>query len=533
MSRTFRLFTTVLALGALGLTSCESVGTRTSSKSSESKATTTASYDRSEGGAKATPASAPRKSTSQPNMAMASMAFPTGDPNTSALAVEKFVPREVQMGQSFEVETVVTNLTGQSVDDVVLTESLNPNLVIEDASVKTEKGQGVNHWRLGSIGPNESKSVRLRAKASKPERIDTCVSVSYNTALCTSIPVVQPALKLVASGPSEVLACDDITYKYVVTNTGSGDARDIVVSANLPSGLTDMKGNSSLRFNAGTLASGKSKEFLVKAKATTMGKLTHTATAAGSGGLSAEASALTTSVVKPKLKIEKTGSKRSFAGKDLKYEITVTNIGDGVARETVLEDAVPAGTTLKSASDNGRLASGKVRWSLGDLKPKESKKIEVRFANDRIGTVTNTAMANAFCADPVSARVTTEVTGIPAVLLEVIDLEDPIEVGTNSTYVITVTNQGSAPDTNISIELGLPPNTELVSATGATRPTTAAPMGNKLTFTPLATLAPKAEATWRVVLKGVTSADARFKVTMNTDELTSPVEETEATNYYE
>ncbi len=41
--------------------------------------------------------------------------------------------------------------------------------------------------------------------------------------------------------------------------------------------------------------------------------------------------------------------------------------------------------------------------------------------------------------------------GIAAVMLEVIDIEDPIPVGDTATYLITATNQGSAPQTNMKV----------------------------------------------------------------------------------
>ena len=54
-----------------------------------------------------------------------------------------------------------------------------------------------------------------------------------------------------------------------------------------------------------------------------------------------------------------------------------------------------------------------------------------------------------------------------------------------------------------------------------------------VSFAPLARLAPGAKATWRVVVKAVKPGDVRFKVTMNTDQLRRPVEETESTEMYE
>ena len=131
----------------------------------------------------------------------------------------------------------------------------------------------------------------------------------------------------------------------------------------------------------------------------------------------------------------------------------------------------------------------------------------------------------------------TEVTGIPAILLEVIDLDDPIQVGGEETYVITITNQGSAPDTNIRVVCTLEANQQFVSASGdsgsGTRVVTGTVRGNQIVFQPLASLAPKAVATLRVVVKCTAAGDTRFKLTMNSDQLTRPVDETEATNIYE
>jgi uncharacterized repeat protein (TIGR01451 family) len=149
---------------------------------------------------------------------------------------------------------------------------------------------------------------------------------------------------------------------------------------------------------------------------------------------------------------------------------------------------------------------------------------------NKAGTITNYVTAAATCAEGVRASVKTSVAGIPAVLLEVIDIDDPVEIGGQTTYVITATNQGSSPGTNISIVCTLEENEQYVSSSGATRGTLA---DDTVTFTPLRSLAPKAKATWRVVVKAVKAGDVRFKVTMNTDQITRPVQETEATHLYE
>ncbi|MBN1126834.1 MAG: response regulator transcription factor [Sedimentisphaerales bacterium] len=82
----------------------------------------------------------------------------------------------------------------------------------------------------------------------------------------------------------------------------------------------------------------------------------------------------------------------------------------------------------------------------------------------------------------------------------------------------------------IRIVCALEDNEQYVSSSGATKGTME---GKIVTFAPLATLAPKAKAEWRVVVKAVKAGDVRFTVVMNTAQLTRLVQETEATHLYE
>ena len=62
---------------------------------------------------------------------------------------------------------------------------------------------------------------------------------------------------------------------------------------------------------------------------------------------------------------------------------------------------------------------------------------------------------------------------------------------------------------------------------------TAKVAGNTVTFGPIASLAPKARATMTVTVKAIKVADTRFSVEMKSDQIDRPVNETEATNFYQ
>ena len=266
-------------------------------------------------------------------MVTTSMAFPTGNPRSSAVQVDKLTPAQVTVGEVFPMTLRVTNLTDQGIGNVVVTERLGENLEIVESSVKVENTLTGRIWRLGDLGPNEFKVIDLTASAKKPERIATCLSVAYDTALCATIPVVQPSLRLVARGPEEALACDDIVYQYVATNTGTGAAESVTVRIELPEGLTDEAGRRSITQNLGSLASGKSVEFTLEALASRTGRFEHSASATGPNNLIATSQAVATTVTRPVLVITETGPQSAFAGRNLSYDITVENTGDGVAQD--------------------------------------------------------------------------------------------------------------------------------------------------------------------------------------------------------
>ncbi|MEO0605564.1 MAG: hypothetical protein AAF211_29300 [Myxococcota bacterium] len=185
---------------------------------------------------------------------------------------------------------------------------------------------------------------------------------------------------------------------------------------------------------------------------------------------------------------------------------------------------------IVSVSDGGTFSANSASFNLGSLAPGASRELEVFVDPSVRGTVTTTSTLSADCADTVSSSCETAIEGIPAVLLEVVDLVDPVLVGGETTYVITVTNQGSALDEQISVVCEIEEGVEFVSATGATA---GSARGRTITFTPLPSLAPKQQAEWRVVVRGVSPRDTRFSVRMETAGRDRPATETEPTFIYE
>ena len=118
--------------------------------------------------------------------------------------------------------------------------------------------------------------------------------------------------------------------------------------------------------------------------------------------------------------------------------------------------------------------------------------------------------------------------GIPALLLEVVDMVDPIEIGEEETYLVKVTNQGTADANNVSLAANFD-GMEFVGIEGESQGQLQA---GTLKFDTIRSIGSKESVVWKVKVKGNREGDLRFKVSMTSDELSQPVEEAESTFVY-
>jgi uncharacterized repeat protein (TIGR01451 family) len=460
--------------------------------------------------------------------------LPGGTESSSVLRLTKTAPPEVSVGQEFDTTVEVTNLTSDTtLRDVTVVGSTDGNVEIVSSSPSASSSNGSPSWSLGSIEPGQTQSITVTQKANATGSLVECATVTYTPFACLAINVTEPALQLAKTMPVEVMACDPIPVRYVVTNTGSGPARGVEVRDELPDGLVVASSQRRVVVApVGTLAPGESKAFEVTLEATQTGELTNRAVASGQGGLTAEDSAVV-NVIKPEVSITKTAPERIFMGRTIDYDISITNDGNGPARDVVVTDTLPANVTFVSASGNGTQSGSQVVWNVGTLPVGATRDFTISVRPTAIGDYTNSVNVTGYCVEQTADTTrdaATQVQGIPAVLLEVVDAIDPVEVGTNTTYVITVTNQGSAVDRDIDLKVTLEDGAEFISGTG---PTQVTGQGLNVDLAPLASLQPKQKATWQIVVKANAAGDKRFRVEMDTAQIGRPVLETEATNFYE
>lgn len=481
------------------------------------------------------PKPAPAPAPVAPDVCTSVCAYPTNDKMCgSVIYVEKIGPCRGSVGQEYCYTIKVTNLTKGKVRDIEVVQSLPKNFQVNKSTPAMEKGstQDVAKWFFAEFNAEESREIRVCGMPTKSGDMPFCTDVTYRLpSICLSPTITEAKLTIARRAPSEISLCDVIPVTFQVTNTGTGVAKNIKVKETLPAGLTTQEGKSEVTLDVGSLNPGESKEIVMKLKAESTGEFKNSATAVAEGNLKAESNTTTTQVRQALLTISQSGPEMVYIGRNITYNIEVVNKGNGPAEGVVVVEPIPENSSLVSAGQEAATAGNVVTWNIGTLAPQGSKKVGITLKTKDLGAVKSTVTAKAQCATPASVTLTTKVQGISAVLLEVVDLEDPIEVGNNDTYEIVVTNQGSDTGTNIKIVCTLEAQMQYVSSTGPTAGTISAD-GKTVTFAPLPTLAPKAKSVWTVVVKAIGAGDVRFKTSMTEDRLGRPVEETEATNFY-
>jgi len=451
-------------------------------------------------------------------------------PSQGAVRLEKTTPKDVQLGDVFDYSIKVTNLTGMPLEDVVVVESVPNGFDFTGATPSANKDGATLRWSLGSLGPNANEEIKVSGVATSPGSLTSRATVNYSVSARADVRVLQAVLDLSKTAPAEVLLCEPVPVKYVVKNTGNCPAENVTVVEELPDGLMTQDDKKRVAFDAGTLDPNQLKEFSAVLKATRAGTYITRAVAASPDGLSIESEGTTTAVRQPVLSVTKAGPAKQYIGRSVTYEITVANLGDGAAQNAVLEDVLPPGVTSIKVSEGGGISESKAIWRLGTIPPSHYKKVNITYLTQEAGELSSMATATAHCASEATANAQTAIVGVPAILLEVVDVGDPVEVGGQGTYIITATNQGSAPGTNIQIVCEIEDKVTCVSAGGATSGTAE---GNTITFAPLTNLAPRTKAIWRVVTRAEKAGDVLFKVSMTTGQFSRAVEETESTNLYE
>ena len=223
-----------------------------------------------------------------------------------------------------------------------------------------------------------------------------------------NVSVVTPAradLGIAKTGPSSAFVGDNFTYTLTVTNNGPDASTGGTVTDTLPPNVSYVSDDdgctnvaNTVTCPVGPLAVGASQDIHITVTATASGPATNTACVKGNetDDNPANDCATFTSQLEPKnadLSIVKTGPPFTQSGGTITYSIAVHNGGPADATGVTVNDPLPAGETLVSATPSQGTCSDNVTCNLGSIPNGGSATITIvaKVTADCGSTLTNTA----------------------------------------------------------------------------------------------------------------------------------------------
>ncbi len=438
-------------------------------------------------------------------------------------------PEYATVGSPYPVEITIT--ARKECADVVV----NQTLPCDSEFIRSEPpaqpaADGRLHWSFPHLKGGECQRIKVWVKPLKEGCCLAAATVCACPQLCAYTVCGQPVICIKKIGPECACLYCPLCYRIEVCNSGSATAYDVVVQDNVPEGLTHSSGYKCLTYQLGNLCPGESRTIDVQFCASQRGVVCNTATVSYCGGPKCTAEACT-NIVEPCVQVTKTGPDWAYICKVVDYTITVTNPGDLVLRDVIVDDVSPAGTLIVDAP-GAEVCCNRAVWCVPELCPGETRTFTVSVRSQVAGCLTNkvSVTSHSDCGPcTMCAEAPTCWRGIPATHMCMVDTCDPICIGDTTVYRICVTNRGTADDTNVRLVVNFTNELQPQSANGPSR---AVVSGQSVSFDPIERLAPKQSVEYCITVKGVAVGDGRAEAVLSSDMLTTPVTDTESTHVY-
>lgn len=446
-----------------------------------------------------------------------------------ALDVQKFAPAEIQVGKPAKFMLRIRNIGARQAEDVTVRDEVPQGTRLVSTTPRADHDDSHLVWQLGTLSAGEERTVEMQVMPTAEGELGSVATVSFATQASVKTRCTMPQLAIRMTAPSEVMIGQDQHVKIELHNPGTGDATGVMLYENVPQELRHASG-SALEFEIGTLRAGETRQLELIMTAEKAGKVTNTLTARADGNIQVEQQ-VGFEVVAPALQVSVDGPSRRYLERPATYQVNVENPGTAAAKDVELVTKLPKGMRFVRANNLGEYdaATHAVYWSLAELPQGERGSVELVAMPVQSGEQTLEVEGHALqgLEDQTSQQVLVE--GLAAIMFEVRDAVDPIEVGGETTYEIRVVNQGTKAATNVEVVVSLPPGMKATSADGETRYNIQA---GGVVFEPIAQLAPKADSTFRVHVQGVRPGDQRVTVEVNSDDFDQPIRKEESTRVF-
>jgi uncharacterized repeat protein (TIGR01451 family) len=448
-----------------------------------------------------------------------------------AVSIEWVGPPVVRLNQQMSCQLLVRNTGAVAVQNVVVRHRPGQGVSFRASDPQPANEHGELVWSLGTMTAGQVRRIDVQMVAQVKGALSCQATVTFSGSALHQVQVNEPQLQVKLKVPERVLAGEPVSLLFAVSNPGDGAAEAVKLKAELPEGLEHQHGKN-LEVDLGSLAAKEVRTLQLVCKARTSGVQKCQAVVTADGGLVAKDDA-TVDVQVPKLDLVVAGPKLRYIDRKATYVLKVANPGTAPAANVVVSTTVPPSFKYHGASGGGVYDEGTraVSWVQGDLPAGQSREVTLELVPTAPGEHRVVAQVSSARGLKTEAETRTLVEGVPALVIEVADTDDPVEVGAETTYEVRIANAGTKTETNVEVICTLPEQAELRSAKSGANLSHKVE-GREVIFAPVPKLAPRADLVYRIQVRGRTAGDARFRVRVRADGLGEPMIREESTRFY-
>ena len=449
----------------------------------------------------------------------------------SPIDVELITPSNIRMGEQAVIQFKLTNESDAPLHDVQVIPQENVALS-KDITGKTELSK--EPLMVGSIPAGNTVTVESLFAADAMGQLEKCFMIDYKTGFCASVTVVKPELEfsrmIVDEDGNEVdeaFICDEVYAVYTVRNVGTGTSDPILITDEFPQGLSVESGRVYREKIDGIEAGDEWEETIELEVDTPVDYQGFAIASVGGNTLQSDKDSVDFYDTQIALNVE--GPRNMKMYRSGSYEVSVTNIGDYPALDIEVSvndffDEVDEQFNSNDIFDDDLL-------EIDTLAPGETRTVSFFADYDEVGSYDLVVTADGYCvADVQEAEVVTNVTGVPALRLELIDTVDPVMTGDLTMYRLRVKNQGTDRDTDIRVTAELPSNLEFVEGEGETN---VRKEGGNLVFGGVTEIDPEESVEWTFTARAKSASKVITSATLKSGAIKEGVTEEEPTNVVE
>ncbi len=454
------------------------------------------------------------------------------------LTIQKRAPDTATVGVSHDYTIVVTNEGDSPAYDVVVEDELGTAADIVDAKpvADFDRTAGLLSWALPELKPQERKEIVVRITPTGEGTLDGVATVRFKAQVKSATVITSPKLQIDVTAPKEVKVGDEVQLQYVIRNSGTGDASNVILRSVLPPGLKHPEGGD-LEYEIELLQAGDQETIDLTVVAAEPGEQIRVTTEVTASGVSADQSTTDIAIVGAQLSIERLGPERRFVGRSATYQNIVTNETNFEAANAIVVEQIPEGMRFLSASHDGEYnpESRQVRWAIDRLLPGKQAVLEIELKAETAGQMETTVEVseNAGFRSRADENTVVTVEDLHNVTADISRQDEPVAIGERFGFTITIDNRGTAVARNVQMSVQVPPEIKVLAA--GTREVAGKLMsGNLVKYDSVLTIQPDTNMTFQLTLQGQQGVrNALVQAYLKYDEMQEPLIVSESVTVYD